>query len=51
MKSIKWAIQVLRNAVGWGGGLNFQRKKWYKCVWFNVISISRGLVGVKFSEK
>ena len=44
----KRAIQVLRNAV-WGiGGVNFPRKKSYEGVWFNVISVTRGWVGVKF---
>ena len=44
----KRAIQVLRNAV-WGiGGVNFPRKKSYEGVWFYVISVTRGWVGVKF---
>ena len=43
------AIQVLRNAVGVGCQLS--RKKRYEVVQFNVISVTRGLVGVKFPGK
>ena len=43
------AIQVLRNADGGGG--NIFRKKRYECVRFNVISVTRGWVGVQFPEK
>ncbi len=45
------AIQVLRNAVGGGGGVSFPEKKRYEGVWFNVISVTRGWVGVKFPGK
>ena len=45
------AIQVLRNAVGGGGGVKFSRKKRYEGVKFNVISVTRGWVGVQFPEK
>ena len=44
------AIQVLRNADG-GWGVRFSGKKRYKGVMFNVISVTRGWVGVQFSEK
>ena len=44
------AIQVLRNADG-GGGVSFSGKKSYKGVRFNVISVTRGWVGVQFPEK
>ena len=44
------AIQVLRNAVG-GGGVRFPRKNHYEGVRFNVISVTRGWVGVKSPEK
>ena len=44
------AIQVLRNADG-GGGSDFLEKKRYEGVMFNVISITRGWVGVQFPEK
>ena len=44
------AIQVLRNADGGGGGKIF-RKKRYEGVMFNVISVTRGWVGVQFPEK
>ena len=46
MKSQLGAIQVLRNAVG--GGVSFPEKKRYEGVRFNVISVTRGWVGVKF---
>ena len=46
------AIQVLRNAdgggVGWG--VKFSGKKRYEGVRFNIISITRGWVGVQFPE-
>ena len=41
-------IQVLRNAVE---GVRFPRKKRYKGVRFNVISVTRGWVEVKFPGK
>ena len=44
------AIQVLRNADGGGGCLIFWKKR-YEGVMFNVISITRGWVGVQFPEK
>ena len=44
------AIQVLRNADG-SGGVKFSGKKSYDGVMFNVISITRGRVGVQFPEK
>ena len=47
---IKGAIQVLRKAVG-GGGCQLSRKKCYDGVRFNVISVTRGWVGVKFPGK
>ena len=46
----KGAIQVLRNADG-GGGVWFSGKKRYEGVMFNVISVTRGWVGVQFPEK
>ena len=42
------AIQVLRNAYG---GVTFSGKKRYEGVRFNVISVTRGWVGVQFPEK
>ena len=45
------AIQVLRNAVGGGGVIFPAGKKIYEGVWFNVISVTRGWVGVKFPGK
>ena len=45
------AIQVLRNAVGGGGGVGIPGKKRYEGVQFNVISVTRGWVGVKFPGK
>ena len=48
----KGAIQVLRNADGGGGGgVKFSGKKRYEGVMFNVISVTRGWVGVQFAEK
>ena len=45
------AIQVLRNADG-GGGVTFSGKKVLpRCVWFNVISVTRGWVRVQFPGK
>ena len=41
---------MLRNAVG-GGGFKFPRKMHDEGVRFNVISITRGWVGVNFPEK
>ena len=46
---VEGAIQVLRNADG-GGGHIFKKKR-YEGVMFNVISVTRGWVGVQFSEK
>ena len=50
---IAWAIQVLRNADGGGGGgvSGFPEKKRYEGVMFNVISVTRGWVGVQFPGK
>ena len=46
------AIQVLRNADGVGVGVvRFSGKKRYEGVMFNVISVTRGWVGVQFPEK
>ena len=45
------AIQVLRNADGGGGGGKIFQKKHYKGVMLNVISVTRGWVGVQFPEK
>ena len=47
------AIQVLHNADGGGGGggVLFSGKKHYEGVMFNVISVTRGWVGVQFPEK
>ena len=43
---------MLRNADGGGeGGVRFSRKKCYEGVMFNVISVTRGWVGVQFPEK
>ena len=43
---------MLRNAVGvGGGGVSFHGKKRYEDVRFNVISVTRGWVGVKFPGK
>ena len=47
----KGVIQVLRNAVGDGGGVSFPGKKRYEGLRFNVISVTRGWVGVKFPGK
>ena len=44
------AIQVLYNTVG-GGVCQLSQKKRYEGVRFNVISITRGWVGVKFPRK
>ena len=44
------AIQVLRNADG-VGGVRFSGKKRYEGVMFNVISVTRGWVGVQFPAK
>ena len=44
------AIQVLRNADGGGGCLIFW-KKVLRRLMFNVISVTRGWVGVQFPEK
>ena len=42
--------QVLRNTDGGGGCLIFLKKR-YEGVMFNVISVTRGWVGVQFPEK
>ena len=42
---------MLRNADGGGGGSDFLEKKRYEGVMFNVISVTRGWVGVQFPEK
>ena len=41
---------MFRNVVG-SGGVSFLEKKRYKCVRFNVISVTRGWVRVKFPGK
>ena len=41
---------MIRKAVG-GGGCQLSRKKRYEDVRFNVISVTRGWVGVNFQEK
>ena len=41
---------MLRNAVG-VGGFSFPAKKCYEGVWFNIISVTRGWMGVKFPGK
>ena len=41
---------MLRNADG-GGGVKFSGKKRYEGVKFNVISVTRGRVGVQFPDK
>ena len=46
----KGAIQVLCNADG-GGGCQIFQEKCYEGVRFNVISVTRGWVGVKFQGK
>ena len=53
MEESGWvAIQVLCNAVGVGEGVSaFPEKNRYDSVRFNVISITRGWVGVKFPGK
>ena len=40
---------MLRNAIGIGG-VNFPNKKRYEGVLFNVISITRGWLGVNFPD-
>ena len=42
---------MLRNAIGGGSVSDFPEKSNYEDVRFNVISITRGWVGVKFPEK
>ena len=42
------AFQALRNAVGEGVGCQISHKKRYEGVMFNVISITRVWVGVKY---
>ena len=52
MPNWKGAIQVLRNADGGRDGVSdFFGKKRYVGVIFNVISVTRGWVGVQFPEK
>ena len=43
-------IQVISNADG-GGGVNFSEEKRYEGVRFNVISVTRGWVGVQIPGK
>ena len=43
------AIQVLRNAIG-DGGCQISKKR-YEDVWFNVISVTRGVGGCRISRK
>ena len=38
-------------AAQWGEGVRFPRKKRYEDARFNIISVTRGLVGVEFPEK
>ena len=47
------AIQVLRNADGGGvgGRVTFSAKKHYEGVWFNVISVTRGVGGGPIPRK
>ena len=42
---------MLRNAMGGGGVSAFLEKKRYEGVMFNVVSVTRGWVGVKFPGK
>ena len=42
---------MLRNAMGGGGRASFPGKKRYEGLSFNVISVTRGWVGVKFPGK
>ena len=42
---------MLRNADGGGGGVTFSGKQHYEGVRFNVISVTRGWVGVQFPGK
>ena len=42
---------MLRNADGVGGGVTFSGKKRYEGVRYNVISVTRGWVGVQFPWK
>ena len=37
--------------MGVGGGVRFSGKKRYEGIMFNVISVTRGWVGVQFAEK
>ena len=41
---------MFHNAMG-GGGVSVPGKKRYEGVWFNIISVTRGWVGVKFPGK
>ena len=45
------AIQVLRTALGGWEGVKFSREKRYEGVRFNVISVTRGWVGVQIPGK
>ena len=45
------ANHVLHKLMGYRGVSNFQGKKCYEDVWFNAISVTKGWMGVKFSEK
>ena len=42
------AIRVLRNTVGAGRVSDFPEKKSYEDVRFNIISVTRGWMGVEF---
>ena len=42
---------MLRNAVEGGRGVSFPEKNHYEGVQFNVISVTKGWVGVKFQGK
>ena len=43
---------MLRNAEGMGAGqISLKKRINFKDVWFNVISVTRGWVGVEFAEK
>ena len=44
-------VEVLRNTVGLGGCQISLKKKHYEEVRFNVISVTRGRVGIAFPEK
>ena len=44
-------FKCFRNPDGGGGGVRFSGKKRYEGVMFNVISVTRGWVGVPFPGK